>query len=133
MIEWYGHILLNEVNKGSLTLQKLVEVTSVNGAKIFGFYPRKGSNLPGTDADFSICDMDREWTIGSDKIFMKNETERLSRTKAQGESHPYDRPGKSDHGGRRGHRTAGIRQIHVPEKQIESLSMLGNAQIMAGE
>jgi dihydroorotase (multifunctional complex type) len=72
MIEWYGHILLNEVNKGSLTLGKLVEVTSVNGAKIFGFYPRKGSNIPGTDADFSICDMDREWTIRSEKIYMKS-------------------------------------------------------------
>ncbi len=71
MIEWYGHILLNEVNKGSLTLEKLVEVTSVNGAKIFGFYPRKGSNIPGTDADFTICDMEKKWTIDSDKIYMK--------------------------------------------------------------
>mgnify|MGYP005842139061 CR=1 FL=1 len=73
MIEWYGHILLNEVNKGSLTLEKLVQVTSVNGAKIFGFYPRKGSNIPGTDADFTICDLDREWTIGSEKIYTKSQ------------------------------------------------------------
>ena len=71
MAEWYGHILLNEVNKGSFSLEKLVEITSVNGAKIFGFYPRKGSNLPGTDADFTICDMNKEWTIDSDKIYMK--------------------------------------------------------------
>jgi dihydroorotase (multifunctional complex type) len=72
MAEWYGHILLNEVSKGSFSLEKLVEVTSVNGARIFGFYPRKGSNLPGTDADFTICDMNKEWTIGSEKIYMKS-------------------------------------------------------------
>lgn len=73
IVEWFGHLLLNEVNKGNISLEKLVEVVSVNGAKIFGFYPRKGSNLPGTDADFSICDMNREWVIGSEKIYTKGQ------------------------------------------------------------
>src|SRR3989338_3919716 len=54
-IEWYGHLLLNEVNKGNISLEKLVEVTSVNGAKIFGLYPRKGALLPGSDGDLTIC------------------------------------------------------------------------------
>jgi dihydroorotase-like cyclic amidohydrolase len=71
IIEWYGHLLLNEVNKGNITLEKLARVTSVNGAKIFGFYPRKGSILPDTDADFTICDLNREWTINSQKIYTK--------------------------------------------------------------
>jgi dihydroorotase (multifunctional complex type) len=71
MLDWYGHLLLDYVNQGRLSLERLVEVTSVNGAKAFGFYPRKGSNLPGTDADFTICDMDREWTIDSKKIYAK--------------------------------------------------------------
>jgi len=71
IIEWYGHLLLNEVNKGNITLEKLVQVTSENGAKIFGFYPRKGSILPDTDADFTICDLNREWTISSEKIYTK--------------------------------------------------------------
>jgi len=71
IIEWYGHLLLNEVNKGKISLERLVEVTSVNGAKIFGFYPRKGSILPDTDADITICDMKREWTINSDKVYTK--------------------------------------------------------------
>jgi len=57
--------------KGNISLEKLAQVTSVNGAKIFGFYPRKGSILPDTDADFTICDLDREWTINSDKIYTK--------------------------------------------------------------
>jgi len=71
LIEWYGHLLLNEVNKGNITMERLVEVTSVNGARIFGFYPRKGSLIPGTDADITICDLDREWTINSDKVYTK--------------------------------------------------------------
>jgi len=71
MLDWYGHLLLDYVNKGRLSLERLVDVTSVNGAKAFGFYPGKGSNLPGTDADFTICDMDREWTIDSKTIYAK--------------------------------------------------------------
>jgi len=71
MLDWYGHLLLDYVNQGRLSLERLVEVTSANGAKAFGFYPRKGSNLPGTDADFTVCDMDKEWTIDSKRIYAK--------------------------------------------------------------
>jgi dihydroorotase-like cyclic amidohydrolase len=72
-IEWYGHLMLNEVNKGNISLEKLVQVTSVNGAKIFGFYPRKGAIRAGSDADFTICDLGREWTIDSNKIYAKSQ------------------------------------------------------------
>ncbi len=72
LLEWYGHMLLNKVNQGYLTLEKLVQITSVNGARIFGFYPRKGSNLPGTDADFTICDLGREWTVTSERVYTKS-------------------------------------------------------------
>jgi len=67
----YGHMLLDEVYKGNLTLEKLVQCTSENGAKIYGWYDRKGSNLPGTDADFSIADLDEVWVSGEEKIYTK--------------------------------------------------------------
>jgi len=70
-LDWYGHLLLNEVNKGNLTLEKLVKLTSENGAKAFGWYDRKGSNMPGTDADFTICDLNRTWVVGGEKIYTK--------------------------------------------------------------
>ncbi len=70
VLEWYGHLLLNEVNNGNITLEKLVEVTSVNPAKIFGF-SRKGAILPGSDADLIVCDLKKEWTITSDKVYTK--------------------------------------------------------------
>ena len=75
MLDWFGHLLLDHVNKGDLSLERLVEVISVNFAKTFGFYPEKGSNLPGTDADFSIADMNHEWTINvksPDEIYSKS-------------------------------------------------------------
>ena len=74
ILDWFGHMLLNHVSMGDLSLKKLVEVTSVNFAKIFGYYPEKGSNIPGTDADFTIADMNREWTIdvkSPDEIYSK--------------------------------------------------------------
>ena len=71
LLEWYGHLLLNEVNRGSLALDKLVEVTSENAAKIFGFYPQKGAIQVGSDADFTISDLDREWTINSERVYTK--------------------------------------------------------------
>jgi allantoinase len=57
-------LLVSEgVHRRGLPLERLVQLTSANAARIFGLYPRKGSLLPGTDADVVILDPDREWTI----------------------------------------------------------------------
>lgn len=56
-------ILLSEGVRHGLTLNQLVEITSVNPAKIFGMYPKKGTIAPGSDADLILYDPHKEQTI----------------------------------------------------------------------
>ena len=53
------------VNKGRITLNKYVEVTSTNPAKIFGMFPRKGTLAPGSDADIVIIDPKEKHTLSA--------------------------------------------------------------------
>lgn len=61
-------LLTDGVAAGRLTLEKVVEITSTNPAKIFGIYPQKGMIQPGADADIAIVDTDSEWTLGADSL-----------------------------------------------------------------
>ena len=75
MLDYFGHLLVSHVNEGCFSLEKLVEVTSVNFAKTFGMYPRKGSNHLGSDADFTLVNMKDEWTITEkDLVYTKTQT-----------------------------------------------------------
>ena len=54
-------MLISEgVNKGRITLQQLMELTSMRAAKIFGMFPKKGSLQKGSDADIVLIDMKKE-------------------------------------------------------------------------
>ena len=56
-VEHRMELLFSEgVSKGRISLNKFVEVSSTNAAKIFGMYPRKGCIAPGSDADIIIFD-----------------------------------------------------------------------------
>jgi len=69
-VETMVPILVSEgYNKGRLTLSRLVEVLSTNAAKQYGLYPKKGAMHIGSDADFTIIDLDREWTIDQKKTY----------------------------------------------------------------
>ncbi len=53
-------LVLNAVNEGKLTLQDAVRFASVQPAKRFGLYPRKGTIEIGSDADMTIVDLKKE-------------------------------------------------------------------------
>lgn len=56
-IEHRMELLYSEgVAKDKITLNKFVEITSTNAAKIFGMFPRKGTIAAGSDADLVIFD-----------------------------------------------------------------------------
>lgn len=57
-------ILFSEgVAKGRISINRLSEITSINAAKIFGLYPKKGAIGIGSDADLVILDPRQEKTI----------------------------------------------------------------------
>jgi dihydropyrimidinase len=63
-IEHRMELLFSEgVNKAKISMNKYVEVTSTNAAKIFGMFPRKGTIAVDADADILIFDPDAKHTI----------------------------------------------------------------------
>ncbi|MFW6025429.1 MAG: dihydropyrimidinase [Candidatus Woesearchaeota archaeon] len=55
------------VEKGKISMKRLIELLSVNPAKIFGLYPEKGSLKEGSDADLLVYnpDVKRKLKAGS--------------------------------------------------------------------
>jgi dihydropyrimidinase len=51
------------VNRGRISLVRLVQVLCENPARIFGLYPKKGTIAVGSDADLVVFDPNREFTI----------------------------------------------------------------------
>lgn len=56
------------VNKGRISLNKFVELTATNPAKLYGLYPRKGTIAIGADADIALWDPKREVTIRNEML-----------------------------------------------------------------
>jgi len=70
-IETSMRLMLNAVNEGKTTLNKVVETMCENPAKLYGLYPAKGFIEVGADADIVILDMDKEEIISNDTVISK--------------------------------------------------------------
>ena len=65
-IEHRMELLFSEgVVKNKISLNKFVEVTSTNAAKIFGMYPRKGTIGIGCDADIVILNPNKKHIVSA--------------------------------------------------------------------
>ncbi len=64
------HLLLNEVYKGNLTIEKLVELTSRNPAEIFNL-KKRGEIKVGNYADLTVIDLNKKWRIDASKFYTK--------------------------------------------------------------
>jgi dihydropyrimidinase len=56
------------VNRGRLSLEQFVNLTSTTAAKRYGLFPCKGVLAPGSDADLVLFDPRREVTIRADAL-----------------------------------------------------------------
>jgi dihydropyrimidinase len=62
-------ILLSEgVNKNRITLPQLANLTSLNAARIFGMYPKKGIIQKGSDADIVLVDVKQERKVSTELL-----------------------------------------------------------------
>lgn len=70
-VEWMLPLMLDQVNKGRISIQKLVELSSENPARRFGLYPKKGTIQVGSDADLVIVDLKAKKRITREQMFTK--------------------------------------------------------------
>jgi dihydropyrimidinase len=71
-IENRMELLFSEgVGKGRIGLNKFVEVSSTEAARIFGLFPRKGTIAVGSDADIVVFDPNVEHTMSAKTHHMK--------------------------------------------------------------
>ena len=56
------------VAERNMSLQRFVDITSANAAKLLGLYPRKGAIQPGSDADLVLIDPDMNKTLTMDDL-----------------------------------------------------------------
>lgn len=65
-------LLLDCASKGWIPLERVVQVSSENPARIYGLYPRKGSLQVGADADFVIVDLASSYHLKGEDLHSKH-------------------------------------------------------------
>jgi dihydroorotase len=70
-IQYYYPLLLDAVNKGKLTLDRVVSLVATRPAESFGLWGTKGAIQVGADADLVVANMDSTWTISNDGVLSR--------------------------------------------------------------
>jgi dihydropyrimidinase len=62
-------IMLSEgYHKRGIPLEKIAELTSLNPARLYGLYPRKGALEPGMDADITLVNLNAERIVHAEDL-----------------------------------------------------------------
>ena len=73
-IETLGSLLFTEgLDRGNLSIERVVSLISENPARIFGLYPQKGSLVVGTDADLVVIDPKKEKELNPSDLHMNTD------------------------------------------------------------
>jgi len=83
-VETIVPLMLNEVNKGRLSINDFVRIASEAPAKIWGIYPKKGNLQTGADADFTVVDMNKKHKITASESHSKSKTSAFDGMEIQG-------------------------------------------------
>ena len=59
------------VRGGRFGIERFVEITAAEPARLFGLWPRKGGITPGADADLLVWDPEREITLSAATLHMR--------------------------------------------------------------
>lgn len=66
-------LMLTQVHKKKLDIEKLIQLMCTNPAKIMGLYPKKGCIQEGSDADLTIIDFHKKAKISIDELHTNSE------------------------------------------------------------
>ena len=70
-IQYYYPLLLDAVNQGKLTLERVVGLVATRPAEAFGLWGKKGAIQVGADADLVVANMNSRWTITNDGVLSR--------------------------------------------------------------
>ena len=83
--ELFLPLMLSEgVNKGKISLERLVEVCCYRPARQFGLDPRKGTLSVGSDADLVLIDLDREAAAPEKPVYSNSDYSLIAGRKLKG-------------------------------------------------
>lgn len=71
-VETEVSVMLTLINRGELTLEDYARVGSENVARLFQLYPRKGCIRVGSDADFTIVDMNKRYVVHKEQLHSRS-------------------------------------------------------------
>ena len=69
-VQYQLPLLIDAYHQGRISLARLVDAVAAAPARLFGL-SRKGRITPGADADLTLIDPNREWTITNDSVLSK--------------------------------------------------------------